>query len=277
MKVGVAKETAPGERRVALVPEVLGKLKAAGLDILVESGAGAGAAIPDSAFTEAGATIVSTVELLRPGRRHPPRREAVSGGDQGASLRPGRHRLPVAADRPGIGPGARQPGRDRDQPRRDPADAVAGADDGRPELPGQRRWLQGRPARRQRVRALLPAADHGGRHGQAGQRADPGHRRRRAAGDRHRPPARRGRQGLRRPARDPRAGRVARRPVRQAQDDDRCDRRRRLRPRADARGARRPAGRAQRGHRRRWTWSSPRPRSPAASRRCWSPRTPSPG
>jgi len=64
MKVGVAKETAPGERRVALVPEVLGKLKAAGLDVLVETGAGAGAAIPDSAFAEAGATIVSTVELL---------------------------------------------------------------------------------------------------------------------------------------------------------------------------------------------------------------------
>jgi NAD(P) transhydrogenase subunit alpha len=64
MKVGVAKETAPGERRVALVPEVLGKLKAAGLEILVETGAGAGAAIPDSAFAEAGATIVSTVELL---------------------------------------------------------------------------------------------------------------------------------------------------------------------------------------------------------------------
>jgi len=64
MKVGVAKETAPGERRVALVPEVLGKLKAAGLDVLVETGAGAGSAIPDSVFAEAGATIVSTVELL---------------------------------------------------------------------------------------------------------------------------------------------------------------------------------------------------------------------
>jgi NAD(P) transhydrogenase subunit alpha len=64
MKVGVAKETAPGERRVALVPEVLGKLKAAGLDVLVETGAGAGSAIPDSSFAEAGATIVSTVELL---------------------------------------------------------------------------------------------------------------------------------------------------------------------------------------------------------------------
>ena len=64
MKVGVAKESAPGERRVALVPEVLGKLKAAGLDVLVEAGAGAGAAIPDSAYAEAGATIVSSVELL---------------------------------------------------------------------------------------------------------------------------------------------------------------------------------------------------------------------
>jgi NAD(P) transhydrogenase subunit alpha len=63
MKVGVAKETAPGERRVALVPEVLGKLTAAGLEVLVERDAGAGAAILDSAYEEAGATIVSTVDL----------------------------------------------------------------------------------------------------------------------------------------------------------------------------------------------------------------------
>jgi NAD(P) transhydrogenase subunit alpha len=60
MKVGVAKETAAGERRVALVPEALGKLTAAGYEILVETGAGAGALIPDSAFSEAGATIVGT-------------------------------------------------------------------------------------------------------------------------------------------------------------------------------------------------------------------------
>ncbi len=63
MKVGVAKETAAGERRVALVPEALGKLTAAGLEILVEAGAGAGAAIPDQAFTDAGATIVPTDAL----------------------------------------------------------------------------------------------------------------------------------------------------------------------------------------------------------------------
>ena len=65
MKVGVAKETAPGERRVALVPEALGKLKAAGLDILVERGAGAGSSFPDAEYEAAGATIVSTDDLYR--------------------------------------------------------------------------------------------------------------------------------------------------------------------------------------------------------------------
>jgi NAD(P) transhydrogenase subunit alpha len=63
MKVGVAKETAAGERRVALVPEALGKLTAAGLEILVEAGAGTGAAIPDQAFADAGAMVVSTDQL----------------------------------------------------------------------------------------------------------------------------------------------------------------------------------------------------------------------
>jgi NAD(P) transhydrogenase subunit alpha len=63
MKLGVAKETAPGERRVALVPEALGKLQAAGCEILVESGAGAGAAILDDAFVKAGATVVGTDAL----------------------------------------------------------------------------------------------------------------------------------------------------------------------------------------------------------------------
>jgi NAD(P) transhydrogenase subunit alpha len=63
MKVGVARETAPGERRVALVPEALAKLQAAGIDVLVERGAGLGANIPDSAFSDAGATVVSTDQL----------------------------------------------------------------------------------------------------------------------------------------------------------------------------------------------------------------------
>ena len=64
MKVGILKETTPGERRVALVPESLARLRGAGLDILVQSGAGDGAWFADSAYAEAGADVVSRDELL---------------------------------------------------------------------------------------------------------------------------------------------------------------------------------------------------------------------
>jgi H+-translocating NAD(P) transhydrogenase subunit alpha len=57
MRIGVPKETAAGEHRVALVPEVVGKLKAKSLDVLVQSGAGADALLTDEAFTAAGAEI----------------------------------------------------------------------------------------------------------------------------------------------------------------------------------------------------------------------------
>jgi NAD(P) transhydrogenase subunit alpha len=57
MRIGVPKETAVGERRVALVPEVVGKLKAKGLDVLVQSDAGADAMLTDAAYVEAGAQI----------------------------------------------------------------------------------------------------------------------------------------------------------------------------------------------------------------------------
>ena len=59
MRVGVARETAPGERRVALVPETAGKLAGAGFDIVVEPGAGDAASFPDDAYTAAGATLGS--------------------------------------------------------------------------------------------------------------------------------------------------------------------------------------------------------------------------
>lgn len=59
MKVAVVKEAGPGERRVALVPEAVAKLRASGHEILVERGAGDGAFFPDDAFSEAGAAIIS--------------------------------------------------------------------------------------------------------------------------------------------------------------------------------------------------------------------------
>ena len=65
MKAAVVKETAPGERRVALVPEAVARLRPAGIDVLVERGAGEGAWLTDAAYADAGATIVSAAELYR--------------------------------------------------------------------------------------------------------------------------------------------------------------------------------------------------------------------
>jgi NAD(P) transhydrogenase subunit alpha len=55
MRVGVPKETVAGERRVALVPELVAKLE--GIEVVVEQGAGEAASFTDAAFTEAGASI----------------------------------------------------------------------------------------------------------------------------------------------------------------------------------------------------------------------------
>jgi H+-translocating NAD(P) transhydrogenase subunit alpha len=63
MKVAVVKESAPGERRVALVPETVPRLTQAGLEVLVEQGAGNGAWFADSAYSEAGAAIVKADDL----------------------------------------------------------------------------------------------------------------------------------------------------------------------------------------------------------------------
>ena len=57
MKVAVLRETAAGERRVALVPAVVRELTAKGLEVVVESGAGTSAGIRDDDFRDAGATL----------------------------------------------------------------------------------------------------------------------------------------------------------------------------------------------------------------------------
>ena len=57
--VGVPKESYPGERRVALVPAVVPILAKAGLEVVVESNAGAQAGYPDSAYVEKGGKILS--------------------------------------------------------------------------------------------------------------------------------------------------------------------------------------------------------------------------
>lgn len=63
MRIATVKETAPNERRVALVPEVIGKLTGAGHEVLIQTGAGDGAAMPDADYTAAGAKVVSANQL----------------------------------------------------------------------------------------------------------------------------------------------------------------------------------------------------------------------
>jgi NAD(P) transhydrogenase subunit alpha len=64
MKIAVLKETFPGERRVAIVPGVVPALAKAGVDLLVESGAGAGTGYTDEDYRVAGARIVSRDEAF---------------------------------------------------------------------------------------------------------------------------------------------------------------------------------------------------------------------
>jgi NAD(P) transhydrogenase subunit alpha len=61
VKVGVPRETAAGERRVALVPDAAGRLIAGGFEVLVERGAGQGAYFEDEAYADAGARLVESV------------------------------------------------------------------------------------------------------------------------------------------------------------------------------------------------------------------------
>ena len=58
MRIGVPRESVPGERRVALVPETVGRLAKQNNEIVVERGAGVKASFPDSAYEQAGARIV---------------------------------------------------------------------------------------------------------------------------------------------------------------------------------------------------------------------------
>ncbi len=60
MKVGVPKETFPGEKRVAISPASIPALAKSGIEVMVESGAGERAGYPDSVYVSKGATIVSS-------------------------------------------------------------------------------------------------------------------------------------------------------------------------------------------------------------------------
>ncbi|MGH7777918.1 MAG: Re/Si-specific NAD(P)(+) transhydrogenase subunit alpha [Candidatus Dormibacterales bacterium] len=89
MKVGVPRETASAERRVALVPEAAARLVEAGHEVSVEAGAGAAAFFPDKAYEEAGALIDG--EGVVPGAEvvlkvQPPAAAEVAAFTEGAAL-----------------------------------------------------------------------------------------------------------------------------------------------------------------------------------------------
>ncbi len=60
MKVGIAKEIGPNERRVAATPDSVRQIRAAGYEVLLEAGAGGGAFLADRAYEEAGASVISS-------------------------------------------------------------------------------------------------------------------------------------------------------------------------------------------------------------------------
>src|SRR5919202_1505702 len=71
MRIGVPKETAPGERRIALVPDSVSRLVKAGHEVVLQRGAGESAFYPDREYASAGAsfaedaaTILGNAELV---------------------------------------------------------------------------------------------------------------------------------------------------------------------------------------------------------------------
>lgn len=63
MRIGIPRESRPGERLVAASPTTVAQLRKLGYDVLVESGAGDGASYPDHAYADAGATVADAEEV----------------------------------------------------------------------------------------------------------------------------------------------------------------------------------------------------------------------
>lgn len=87
LQIGVLRETEPGEGRVALTPDGVTRLAALGLEVVVESHAGAAAGFPDDSYAAVGATVLTTAAVVAQSDLlvclHPP------GGATVGSMRPG--------------------------------------------------------------------------------------------------------------------------------------------------------------------------------------------
>ncbi len=94
MRIGIPKEIVPNERRVALVPDVVAALRKLGLEVSVESGAGAAAFFADDDYAKAGATIAADAAQLYGGadivlKIHRPQENKTLGKHEADMMRPG--------------------------------------------------------------------------------------------------------------------------------------------------------------------------------------------
>ena len=76
MKIGVPRETHPGERRVATTPEVAVQLQKLGYEVVVEKDAGAAASFSDEAYEGAGCTIAGSAASAH---LYPPLKKTSTG------------------------------------------------------------------------------------------------------------------------------------------------------------------------------------------------------
>ena len=187
MKAGVLKETWPGETRVAVVPGVVTALAKAGIELLIESGAGDAAGFPDAQYAEKGASVVRRDEVLAGASlllvgalvRGSPRQ----GRDRAARAAPRARRVPRPAAAPRSREGAGRPRRDFLRARAGAAH-LARPEHGRAVLDRHHGRLQGGAARRLQPAAHDADDDDRGRHDRAGPRLRDRRGRRRPAGDR---------------------------------------------------------------------------------------------
>jgi NAD(P) transhydrogenase subunit alpha len=91
VKLAVPKETRAGERRVAMIPDVAGRLTAAGVEVSIEAGAGAEAHFSDAAYRDKGATVAADVAALMTGTQamakvQAPTPDEVAGAPDGVTV-----------------------------------------------------------------------------------------------------------------------------------------------------------------------------------------------
>jgi NAD(P) transhydrogenase subunit alpha len=89
MKIGIPKESQPGERRVAATPKTVAQLRGLGYDVVVQAGAGEAASYPDAAYAAEGATIVKGVGVWKSDivtKINPPSKAEIARLPKGSTL-----------------------------------------------------------------------------------------------------------------------------------------------------------------------------------------------